>query len=88
MNFFSFRKCRIVPKNVEGGLCLTLWALLTYIMLQNKKKFERGILLIHQKNFEKMLHNVEKNRKGDLLVSSGFVGYGKIVKKERGALLH
>ena len=26
----------------------------------------------------------KKNRKGDPLVSSGFVGYGKIVKYERG----
>ena len=38
-DFFSFRKCRIVPKNVKGG---TLWALLTYILLQNIKKLERG----------------------------------------------
>ena len=42
--FFSFRKCRIVPKNVKGG---TLWALLTYILLQNIKKLERGTLLRH-----------------------------------------
>ena len=31
---FSFRKCRIV-----------FWALLTYILLQNIKKLERGTLL-------------------------------------------
>ena len=43
-DFFSFRKCRIVPKNVKGG---TLWALLTCIMLQNIKKLERGTLLRH-----------------------------------------
>ena len=42
--FFSFRKCRIVPKNVKGG---TLWALLAYILLQNIKKLERGTLLRH-----------------------------------------
>ena len=42
--FFSLRKCRIVPKNVKGG---TLWALLTYILLQNIKKLERGTLLRH-----------------------------------------
>ena len=41
-DFFSFGKCRIVPKNVKRG---TLWALLTYIMLQNIKKLERGTLL-------------------------------------------
>ena len=39
-DFFPFRKCRIVPKNVKGG---TLWALLTYILLQNIKKLERGL---------------------------------------------
>ena len=42
--FFSLRKCRIVPKNVKGG---TLWALLTYILLQNIKKLEKGTLLRH-----------------------------------------
>ena len=82
MNFF-FQK--IVPKNVKEG---TLWALLTYILLQNIKKLERGTLLIHQKIFEKKSHNAKKNRKGDPLVSSGFVGYVKIVKNERGDLLH
>ena len=40
----------------------TFWALLTYILLQNIKKIERG----------------------DPLVSSGFVGYVKKVKNERG----
>ena len=43
-DFFSFRKCRIVPKNVKGE---TLWALLTYILSQNIKKLERGTLLRH-----------------------------------------
>ena len=43
-DLFSFRKCRIVPKNVKGG---TLWALLTYVLLQNIKKLERGTLLTH-----------------------------------------
>ena len=43
-DFFSFGKCRIVPKNVKGG---TIWALLTYILLQNIKKLERGTLLRH-----------------------------------------
>ena len=39
-----FRKCRIVRKNVKGG---TSWAYLTYILLQNIKKLERGTLLRH-----------------------------------------
>ena len=42
-NFFS-RKCRIVPKIVKAG---TLWALLTYILMQNIKKLERGTLFRH-----------------------------------------
>ena len=50
-------------------------ALLTYILLQNIKKLERGTHAL-------------KNRKGDPLVSSGFVGYVKKVKNERGTLLH
>ena len=50
----------------------TLWALLTYILLQNIKKLERGTLLRH------------KIERGDPLISSGVVGYGKIVKYERG----
>ena len=40
-DFFSFGKCRIVPKNVKGG---TLWDLLTYIQLQILKKLEGGTL--------------------------------------------
>ena len=43
-DFFSFRKCRIVPKNVKG---VTLWALLTYILLQHIKKTRKGDSLRH-----------------------------------------
>ena len=78
-DFFSFRKCRIVPKNVKGG---TLWALLTYILLQNIKKTRKGDSFETLKNFGKKSHNAEK--KSNLLVSSGFVGYGRKVKNERG----
>ena len=56
--------------------------LLTYILLQNIKKLERGTL----KNFRKKVAQCRKNRKGDPLVSSGFVGYAKKVKNERGTL--
>ena len=63
----------------------TLWALSTFILLQNIKKLERGTLLIHKKNFEKKVAQCRKKiERGDPLVSSGFVGYGKIVKYERG----
>ena len=61
----------------------TVWALLTYILLQNIKKLERGTLL-RQKNFEKSLTMPKKIERGDPLVSSGFVGYVKKVKNERG----
>ena len=80
-DFFSFRKCRIVPKNVKGG---TLWALLTYSVAKYQKT-RKGDSFETLKNFRKKSHNAEK--KSNLLVSSGFVGYGK--KNERGGgLLH
>ena len=81
-DFFSFKKCRIVPKNVKVG---TLWALLTYILLQNIKKTRKGDSFETLKNFRKKSHNAEK--KSNLLISSGFVGYGQKVKNERGTLL-
>ena len=34
-----------------------------------------------KKKFEKKSHSAEKNKKGDSLVSSGFVGYLEKVKK-------
>ena len=40
----SFKKSRIVPKNVKGG---TLWEVLTYIQLQIMKILEGGTLLEH-----------------------------------------
>ena len=46
----------------KGG---TLRALLTYILLQNIQKLERGILLRHLKNFRKKSHNAEKLKKID-----------------------
>ena len=69
----------------------TLWALLKYILLQNIKKLERDSFET-LKNFRKKVAQCrKKNRKGGgggTLVSSGFVGYVKIVKNERGTLLH
>ena len=45
----------------------TLWALLTYILLPNIKKLERGTRKGDSfgtlKNFRKKSHNAEKNRK-------------------------
>ena len=76
---FPFRKCRVVPKNVKWG---TLWTFLTYILLQNIKELERGTHLRHLKNFRKNRTMPKKIER----VSSGFVGYGKKVKNERGTL--
>ena len=74
-----------MPKNVKGG---GLWALLTYILLQNIKKLEKGTLLRHLKVFKKSRTVPKKIERGDPLVPSGFVGYVKKVKNERGDPLH
>ena len=69
-------------ENCKSG---TLWALLTYILLQNIKKTRKGDSFQTIKNFRKKSQNVKnKIEKGDPLVSSGFVGYVKIVKKMKG----
>ena len=69
-------------KNVKGG---TLWALLTYIQLQNIKKTRKGDSFETLKNFRKKVVQCRKKSKGgDPLVSSGFVGYVKKVKNEGG----
>ena len=46
------------------------------------QKTRKGDSFETLKNFRKKSHNAEKQSK--LLVSSGFVGYGKKVKNERG----
>ena len=75
-NFFV-EKCRISAEKCKRGILLDL---LTCILLQNIKKLGGG-LLETLKNFRKKVHSAEKNRKGDPLVSSGFVGYVKKSKK-------
>ena len=59
----------------------TLWALLTYSVAKYQK-IRKGDSFETLKIFRKKSHNAEKNRKGDPLVSSGFVGYVKKVKKK------
>ena len=60
----------------------TLWALLTYILLQNITKTRKGDSFETLKNFRKKSRTMPKKiERGDPLVSSGFVGYVKIVKK-------
>ena len=56
-------------------------------MLQNIKKIRRGDSFETLKIFEKKFAQCRKKiEKGDPLVSSGFVGYVKKVKNERGTL--
>ena len=72
--FHFFQKMSHSAEKCKGG---TLWALLTYILLQSIKKLERGDI----KKISKKSHNAEKIERGDPLLSSGFVGYVKIGKK-------
>ena len=65
----------------KGG---TLWALLTYILLQNIKKTRKGDSFETLKKFRKSPQCRKKIERGDPLVSFGFVGYVKKVKNERG----
>ena len=61
---FSFKRSRIVPKNVKGG---TLLDLLTNIPLQNIKKLKGGDLLGTLKNFRKKVAQCQKKSKGGTL---------------------
>ena len=70
-----------MPKNEKGG---TLWDSLTYFLLQNIKKSEGGDSFETLKIFEKKIAQCRKIERGDPLESSGFVGYVKKVKNERG----
>ena len=63
----------------------TLWALLTYFVAKYQKT-RKGDSFETLKNFRKKWHSSEKIEMGDPLVSSGFVGYVKKVKNERGIL--
>ena len=81
---FFFQKMSHSAENVKGG---TFWALLTYILLQNMKKTRKGDSFETLKNFRKKVAQCRK-KIGDPLVSSGFVGYVKKVKNERGDHLH
>ena len=75
---FFFQKMSHSAEKCKRG---SLWALLTYILLQNIKKLERGTLLRHKKFSKKV---AQSRKKSNLLVSSSFVRYVKKVKNERG----
>ena len=82
---FFFQKPSHSAEKCERG---TLWALLTYILLQNMKKLEGGTLLRLKIFSEKSRTGPKEIQRGDPLGTSGVVGYVKIVKNERGTLLH
>ena len=70
-----------MPKNVQGGPFL----IYKHTFCCKKQKTQREDHLGTLKNFRKKSRTVsEKNRKGDSLVPSGFVGYLEKIKIERG----
>ena len=72
-------------ENVKGG---TLWALLTYILLENIKKTRKGDSFETLKNFRKQSHCAEKKLKGGPFSLFWFCRLRKKVKNERGDPLH
>ena len=81
--FFSFKKSRIVPKNVKGDP----YGFINMHSVAKYQKTRRGDPLGTFKNFRKKVAQYRKKiERGDPLVSSGFVGYVKKVKNERGTL--
>ena len=80
--FFSFRKCHIVPKKVKGGPVARFCCKIS-------KNLKGGPFWDIGKFSKKSRTMPKKIERGDPLVSSGFVEYVKFVKKnERGTLLH
>ena len=83
-NFFlkKLRKCRIVPKNEKGDPL----GFINIHFVAKYQKTRRGDSFETLKNFRKnFAQSRKKIERGDPLVSSGFVGYVKKVKNERGA---
>ena len=79
-NFQTVSECRI---NVQGSPLgfINIHSVAKYQKTRKTGPFET------LKIFGKKSHSAEKNRKGDPLVSSGFLGYvKKVKKKERGTL--
>ena len=61
---FFFQKMSHSAKKCKKG---TLWALLTYILLQKIKKTRKGESFETLKSFRKKSHNAEKNRRFSLV---------------------
>ena len=84
---FFFEKTSKTSHSAEKWKGGTLWDSLTYFLLQNIKKSEGGTLLKNWKFSKKKFAQCRKKiERGDPLESSGFVGYVKKVKNERGTL--
>ena len=73
-----------MPKNVKGGPLgfINIYSVAKY------KKTRKGDSFQTLKNFRKIAQCRKKIERGDPLVSSGFVGYVKKGKNERGDPLH
>ena len=79
----KLRKRRIVPKNEKGDPL----GFINILSVAKYQKIQRGDSFETLKFFEKKIRTVPKKiEKGDPLESSGFVGYVKKVKNERGTL--
>ena len=86
-NFWKFflKKTSKTSHSAEKWKGGALWDSLTYFLLQNIKKSEGGTLLKNWKFSKKKFAQCRKKiERGDPLESSGFVGYVKKVKNERG----
>ena len=79
----KLRKRRIVPKNEKGDPL----GFINILSVAKYQKIRRGDSFETLKIFEKKIRTVPKKiERGDPLESSGFVGYVKKVKNERGTL--
>ena len=77
----KLRKRRIVPKNEKGDPL----GFINILFVAKYQKIRRGDSFEKLKIFEKKIRTVPKKiERGDPLESSGFVGYVKKVKNERG----
>ena len=79
--FFSFAKCRIMPKNVKVG---PFGFINIHSVAKFRKKTRRRTLWGHLKNLEKKSHSAKKIQKGDPSGTSGFVDLLEKVENERG----
>ena len=80
---FSFGKCLIVPKNVKEETLL----IYKHAFCCKTTKNSKGGPFEDIEIFRKKVAQCRKIKRGDPLVSAGFVGYVKKVKKMKGGTL-